>query len=273
MQLGIFAKTFSAQGAGSVLKAAREAGYEIAQFNMTCVGLPSMPEEISPNIISDIAAASNSNGVAIAAISGTYNMAHPDPIIRADGLRRLGVIIANAKAMGTSLVTLCTGTREPEDQWCWHKDNATAEAWSDMRTEIEKALALAEAYGVTLGIEPELANIVSNAIQAKRLIKEMKSPFLRVVLDPANLFEVESELKQRSIIAEAINDLAGHIVMVHAKDRNSVGSFVAAGQGVIDFKFFAQYLKHLGFDGPVVTHGLTEAEAPGVAMFLKSVIA
>ena len=273
MQLGIFAKTFSVQGAGPVLKAVRDAGYNAAQFNMACVGLHSMPNEISPTICSEIVKASNANGVAIAAVSGTYNMAHPNTTMRADGLRRLGAIIANAEAMGTSLVTLCTGTRDPDDQWRLHKDNSTPEAWRDMRAEMEKALAVAEAHDVTLGIEPELANIVSNASQAKRLIAEMKSPFLRVVLDPANLFEVESELKRRSIIAGAINDLAGHIAMVHAKDRNSVGSFVAAGQGLIDFKFFVQYLKHVGFDGPMVTHGLSETEAPSVARFLKSVMA
>ena len=273
MQLGIFAKTFTAQGAGPVLKAVRDAGYEAAQFNMACVGLPSMPDEISPKIISEIASASKIHGVAIAAVSGTYNMAHPNSAMRADGLRRLGVIIANAKAMGTNLVTLCTGTRDPDNQWRKHKDNSTPEAWRDMRVEMVKALTLAQIHGVTLGIEPELANIVSNAAQAKRLIDELKSPFLRVVLDPANLFEIETELKCRSIIAEAINELADHIAMVHAKDRNSVGSFVAPGKGVIDFKFFAQYLKHVGFKGPMVTHGLSEAEAPSVAAFLKSVIA
>ena len=273
MQLGIFAKTFAVQGAAPVFKAVHEAGYEAVQFNMACVGLPSMPIEISPEITNEISTASKKYGVAIAAVSGTYNMAHPDPTIRADGLRRLGVIIAKAKAMGTHLVTLCTGTRDPDDQWRWHKDNSTPDAWHDMRAEMEKALAIAETHCVTLGMEPELANIVSNAARAKQLIDELKSPFLRVVLDPANLFEVESELKRRSIIAEATNDLAGHIAMVHAKDRNSVGSFVAAGQGVIDFKFFVQYLKHVGFDGPIVTHGLSEAEAPSVAEFLKTIIA
>ncbi len=273
MQLGIFAKTFAAQGAAPVLKAVHNAGYEAVQFNMACVGLSSMPIEISPEITKEISLASKTFGVSITAVSGTYNMAHPDSAVRSDGLRRLGVIIANAKAMGTSLVTLCTGTRDPDDQWRLHKDNSTPEAWRDMRAEMEKALTLAQSHGVTLGIEPELANIVSDAAHAKQLIAELKSPNLRVVLDPANLFEVESELVRRSIIAEAINELAADIVMVHAKDRNSVGSFVAPGRGVIDFKFFAQYLKHVGFNGPMVTHGLSEAEAPSVAMFLKSVIA
>lgn len=272
MQLGIFAKTFLAQGALPTLKAVREAGFKTTQFNMTCVGLPSMPDQISPEVVAQIAAASSSLGVSIAAISGTYNMAHPDPAVRADGLRRLGVIVANAKAMGTSLVTLCTGSRNAEDQWRFHKDNATPEAWHDMITEMAKALQLAEAHSVDLGIEPELANIVSSASSAKQLIDEMKSPRLKIVLDPANLFEIETKRNCREIIAGAVELLGGHIAMAHAKDRDPMGEFVAAGTGVVDFEHFVSCLKQVNFNGPLVTHGLIEAEAPAVATFLKSIL-
>jgi sugar phosphate isomerase/epimerase len=273
MQLGIFAKTFAAQGAAPVLNAVRSAGYQSAQFNMACVGLPSMPEEISGSVISEIVAATASTGVSIAAISGTYNMAHPDPSVRADGLRRLRVIIENAKAMGTNLVTLCTGTRHAEDQWQFHKDNSTQEAWRDMRTEMANALQMAEAHDVDLGIEPELANIVSSAKLAKQLIDDLKSPHLKIVLDPANLFEIETKSHCREIIAGAVDLLAGNIVMVHAKDRNPLGEFVAAGTGVVDFEHFINCLKQAGFDGSLVTHGLNETEAPSVAAFLRMQLA
>jgi sugar phosphate isomerase/epimerase len=272
MQLGIFAKTFAAQGALPVLSAVRAAGYKSAQFNMACVGLPAMPEEISSTTISEIDTAAESTGVSIAAISGTYNMAHPDPAIRTNGLRRLGVIIANAKAMGTSLVTLCTGSRDIDDQWRFHADNTTQEAWHDMRDEMAKALQLAEAHGVDLGIEPELANIVSSAGLAKELIDELKSPRLKIVLDPANLFEIETKRMCREIIAGAVDVLGEHIAMAHAKDRNPIGQFVAAGKGVVDFSHFAGCLKQAGFNGQLVTHGLTEAEAPAVAIFLNGII-
>jgi sugar phosphate isomerase/epimerase len=272
MQLGIFAKTFAAQGAAAVLNAVRGAGYQTAQFNMACVGLPSMPDEISGSIISEIVAASKSSGVSMAAISGTYNMAHPDPAVRTDGLRRLGVIIANAKAMGTNLVTLCTGTRNAEDQWQFHKDNSSQEAWRDMRAEMANALQMAEAHGVDLGIEPELANIVSSAARAKQLINELNSPRLKIVLDPANLFEIETKKACDEIIARAVELLGGHIAMAHAKDRNPRGEFVAAGTGVVDFPHFVSCLKQTSFNGLLVTHGLSQAEAPAVANFLKSIL-
>jgi len=272
MQIGIFAKTFAASGALASLEAVRRAGYDVAQFNMAVLGGPSMPEPIKQAQCEEIAAASSESGVAIAAISGTYNMIHPDAALRADGLARLATLMSAAPLMGTRLVTLCTGTRHPADQWAYHPDNASAAAWSDLLTEMAKAASLAEQCGVDLGIEPELANVVSSAKLARKLIVELASPRVRIVLDPANLFETASTTEARAIVERAVDMLADRIVMAHAKDRRADG-FAAAGAGIIDFGHFVRSLRHAGFDGPLVTHGLSEAEAPAVAAFLRRVVA
>lgn len=273
MQAGIFAKTFSATGALPVLRAVKRAGYDVAQFNMACLGLPSMPDTITPAVCAEIAEASAVSGVAISAVSGTYNMIHPDPTVRADGLARLATIIRAAPLMGTRLVTLCTGTRDAKDQWKHHPENSGKEAWRDLLDEMGKAVVLAEESDVDLGIEPELANVVSSALQARRLIAELKSPRIRIVLDPANLFEVAKPGERRDIIARAVDHLGDRILMAHAKDRDAEGHFVAAGSGIVDFPHFVRCLRSAGFDGPLVTHGLSEQEAPSVAAFLRGVIA
>jgi sugar phosphate isomerase/epimerase len=114
-----------------------------------------------------------------------------------------------------------------------------------------------------------LANVVSSAAKAKQLLGDMKSPHLRIVLDPANLFEIATQGEQRRTISYAIELLAGHIVIAHAKDRASDGAFVAAGKGMLDYPHFLGQLRKSGFAGPLVTHGLTAAEAPEVAAFLR----
>ena len=273
MQLGIFAKTFPVTGALPVLNMVAQAGYDVAQFNMACLGMPSMPKSIAPTITDEIAKASSASGVTIAAISGTYNMIHPEPSMRADGLARLAAIIRAAPLMGTRLVTLCTGTRDPLDQWKHHPENSSREAWHDLLEEMGKAVVLAEENGVELGIEPELANVVSSAETARRLINELKSPRICIVLDPANLFEIALPSDSQSIIARAVDLLCDRVIMAHAKDRRADGAFVAAGSGVIDFPHFVRCLRGAGFDGPLVTHGLSEQEAPSVAAFLRGVIA
>ncbi|MHA6686041.1 sugar phosphate isomerase/epimerase family protein [Mesorhizobium sp. A556] len=182
------------------------------------------------------------------------------------------VLCGVSHAMGTRLVTLCTGTRDTADQWRWHPANADADAWRDLLVEMEKAVAIAERFDLELGIEPELANVVSSAPAAARLFKEMASTRLRLVLDPANLFEVATPEERHRLVEEAVGLLAPRIAMAHAKDRSADGGFVAAGQGVIDFPHFVACLESAGFDGPLITHGLTEADAPAVARFLKGVL-
>lgn len=269
MQVGVFAKTFPGSEPASVLAAVRDAGFAVTQFNLACAGLQSMPDAIPDDAIRSIAAASDASGVTLVALSGTYNMAHPDRTVRDEGLRRLAVVIEAAARLSTPLVTLCTGTRNPDDQWAHHPNNADPSAWADMAAEMEKALDLAERHGVDLGIEPEQANIVTSAGDAMRLIAEMGSKRLRVVLDPANLFEQANAAQARAIVAAAVQRTAGHVAMAHAKDRFADGRFATAGRGVVDFADFVVRLKASGFDGPLVTHGLSAEEAPGVAHFLK----
>ena len=268
MRLGIFAKTFAGTDPLTVLQAAKDAGFAAVQYNMACSGLPAMPDALTDAQTADVAAASAATGVAIAAVSGTYNMIHPDPAVRAMGLRRLGVMIDHAAAMGTGMVTLCTGTRDAEDQWRHHADNASPEAWRDLLEEMAKACALAEPKGIRLGIEPELANVIDGATRARRLIDSLQSPALAIVLDPANLFEVAPLAEQRDILSHAVDLLADRVVMAHAKDRDPLGGFATAGKGVVDFPHFLNRLRATGFGGDLITHGLTAEEAPGVAAFM-----
>ncbi|AZV23277.1 sugar phosphate isomerase/epimerase [Mesorhizobium sp. M7A.F.Ce.TU.012.03.2.1] len=272
MRLGIFAKTFAGTDPAAVLAAVRQAGYETTQFNLACAGLPSMPDAVPADAIASVRAAAQSNGVSLAALSGTYNMAHPDKAVRDDGLRRLAVVIEAAAALGIPLVTLCTGSRNAADQWAYHPDNADPAAWSDMAAEMAKALALAEGAGVDLGIEPEQANIVTSARDATRLIAQMGSKHLKIVLDPANLFEHATPGEARAIVAAAIDEAAGHFAMAHAKDRHGDGRFATSGHGIVDFPDFGARLKAAGFDGPLVTHGLSADEAPDVAAFLRRLL-
>jgi sugar phosphate isomerase/epimerase len=269
MQLGIFAKTFDGKEPGVVMAAAARAGFSCVQYNMACSGLASMPDDISETQALAVASAARGNGVSVAAVSGTYNMIHPDITVRNKGLARLEVLATRCHGMGTRLITLCTGTRDAADQWRHHPDNTSKEAWADLIASMRAALLIAERHDVELGIEPELANVICSAEKARQLITELGSKRLRIVLDAANLFEHTPINEQRNCVASSIDMLAGHIVMAHAKDRDAEGAFVAAGKGVLDYPHYISCLKQAGFDGPLVTHGLTAEEAPGVAAFLR----
>ena len=270
MRVGVFAKTFAGRDPMTVLAASAAAGFQGVAYNMACSGLAAMPERISDAEIAAVVAASKATGQEVLSLSGTYNMIHPDPAVRLQGHARLEVLAAAARSMGTTLITLCTGTRDAVDPWRWHPDNRSAEAWGDLMQSFEVAVQVAERNDIYLGMEPELGNVVYGAEAARRLLDEVGSDRIRIVLDPANLFEVSDDPGE--VIAEAVDLLGSDIAMAHAKDRDPQGGFTVAGCGVVDFKRFIAALRAVGFDGPLVAHGLTAKQAPGVAAFLSGLL-
>jgi len=91
MQLGIFTKTFARPTLADVLDAVQQHGLHYVQFNMACVGLPAMPDQIDSDVCDQIRKEMAVRNITMAAISGTFNMIHPDIRERQRGLQRLAV--------------------------------------------------------------------------------------------------------------------------------------------------------------------------------------
>ena len=269
---GIFARTYAAKSADAICAQARSDGFTALQFNLFCVGLPTTPEHVPDGVADAVAGAAKSAGIELAALSGTYNMIHPDRALRARGRRGLRAVLQAARDMGVAVVTLCTGSRDAADMWRAHPGNGGVEAWADLCLELEAALATAEPLDIKLGIEPEPGNVVRDAPTARRLLDEMRSRQLGIVLDAANLLTGVPPSAQHSVIAEATDLLGDAIVLCHAKDMAGDGTVVAAGKGVVDLASFVARVRAAGFDGALVGHGFAESEAPAVAAHLKKLI-
>ena len=269
MQIGIFAKTFQHESPGECIQAVKAHGMTRAHYNMACSGLPAMPDEIPADAIEAVNNAVARHDVELVGVSGTFNMIHPDATQVTEGLRRLRVLAEAAQAMNIPVITLCTGTRDPIDKWRAHPGNDVPEAWSDLCASMEKALSIAEEFDITLGIEPELANVINSTSKAARFLKEMDSPRLRIIFDPANLFEIASPEEQHRLINEGLDQLADHLIMAHAKDRTPAGTFCPAGHGVLDYPHYLQSLQSHDFTGPLILHGLEETDVEGCVKYLN----
>jgi sugar phosphate isomerase/epimerase len=273
MQLGIFAKTFAGNEPATVLSAAREAGFACVQYNMACSGLPSLPDDIAPSVALAVRLAAEKTGAAIAAVSATANLIHPDPEERARGIARVKGIISAAPLMGTRIVTLCTGTRDAQDPWKYHADNHSIDAWRDLHLALDALLPVAEQSSIVLGIEPEHGNVIANAERAKTLLAERNTPTLGIILDPANLFAGHEAMDWPNVTERAIGSLAGQLVLAHAKDIDGAGRPVTAGQGMVDFRHVIERLTSAGYSGPLITHGLEASDAPHAARHLRIIAA
>ena len=272
MQIGIFARTFTRPTVEAVFDAVVSHGLHCVQFNMACVGLPVLPDHIENDVIARIQMEAASREISIAAVSGTFNMIHPDPRQRQIGLRYLRVLASACKHLGTPVITLCTGSLDPENMWRWHPENASHQAWEDLLHSMDTALQIAEEEGVILAFEPERANVINTAARGRALLDAMQSRYLRVIIDPANLILSENKQHMHHIMDEAFEQLGKYIVLAHAKDIGPDNTFLAAGSGILDYDYYLHQLQVATPGVPLIIHGLSEAQVDMTVGYLREKI-
>jgi sugar phosphate isomerase/epimerase len=272
MYPAIFGKTYTRPTVSEVLAAAAEDGFSGVQFNLVSAHIPSLPDHLPEGLAEKIGDCAQKMGIRIAALSGTYNMAHPDPLMRTASRPKFLNVVEAARRMGAPVVTLCTGSRDASDMWKPHPDNASDAAWVDLRKELEFALSAAEAANIKLGIEPEPGNVVRDAKTAYKLLVQVSSSRLGIVLDAANLLSPQTLALQDSVIQEATDLLGDQVLVAHAKDIDAAGQVVAAGEGAVHLLKFVTALRAAGFHGALIGHGFGAEKARSVAKFLFGLV-
>jgi sugar phosphate isomerase/epimerase len=269
-QIGILLGTFSGT-LESRLAAAKNAGLECVQVSLDCVGLPAMPDVISPEVGRRIRREAAARDLTIAAVQGTFNMSHPDAAYRRTGLHQLRALAAACPQIGVTKIHLCTGTRDRDNMWRPHPENNSLEAWRDMAACVREATEIARQTGVVLAFEPEVNNVVDSAQKARRLLDEIASPHLKVTIDPANIFHAGELPRMAEILDEAFALIGKDIVLAHAKDLDHDGDagHKAAGQGKLDYDRYLSLLHQYEFGGPLLLHGLSETQVPDCVAFLR----
>ena len=275
-QIGILlATTFTTGTLEERLDGAKACGLACVQMSMACANLPEMPDQIPAELPERMRREASARGIAIASMTGTFNMCHPDAEHRRTGLRRLRVLAEACRQLGTSAIHVCTGTRDANSMWRYHPDNASPESWRDMTACIREATDIARQANVILAFEPEMSNVVDSAAKARRLLDEIGSSHLKVTIDPANLFHSGELPRMKEILDEAFALLGRDIVLAHAKDldRDGEAGHKPAGQGVLDYDRYVSLLRKYEFKGPLLLHGLSVAQVPGCLAFLRAKLA
>lgn len=271
-EVGIFARTFRRSSADAVAHAVADAGFGLVQLNLNAFGLATIPaaDDVERIDYAGVRASFARRLVRIWGVSATYNCVHPDGVRRSRETGAAAAFIRHAGQLGADVVTLCSGTRDPDDIWRRHPGNDDESAWYDLRTTLDRLLPAAAAAGVRLGIEPEPGNVISDAVRARRLLDELGSDadLISIVLDPANLLTPVTAAGQDRILSEAFDLLGSSVGCLHAKDVLPASGHAAAGTGLLDYDLVLSLHAALPRVVPLIIQDATEDDVPRVRGFL-----
>lgn len=271
MQVGTMSGTFKRETLEETLDASLAQGIFHLQFNWGSAH-PSGP---LPEVIDEIAnyagAEFRKRNMVVSAVAGNANMVDIEPKKRQKAIDKLLMIIPACAKIGTTVIATCTGSRDPESMWRNHPDNQSDTTWKTLRNTLEKILPAAEAAGIDIAFEPEYNNVCQNARLSRKLIDEMASPRLKVVMDAANIFGKDDLSRMTEVLDEAFDLLGDYIAIAHGKDLDHGGDagHLPAGTGKLDYAHYVKLLCGLSFDVPVILHGLTEEQLPESAAMLR----
>ena len=161
---------------------------------------------------------------------------------RKEHLSILKRCIKLAKAFETNLVRT----------FAFWKTEKTEERWAEIVSAYDEPVRIAEEEGVILGMENEHSTSLSTAQLTERFVREINSPSVRVIWDPAN--EAHAEKDGEAPYPDAYHRVKSLMVHAHLKDAGidpvtgKIGC-VPVGEGTIDWQGQLQAFVDDGYEG------------------------
>ena len=113
---------------------------------------------------------------------------------------------------------------------------------------------------------------MADATSARRLLDTIGSARLKIILDTANLANVDASNGDRKGLAEAIDLLAADILISMPRTGGRTVPCARLAKGLWNSCPFLGRLQHAGYDGPLVIHGIEEGEVPTAVSYLRSTL-
>ena len=231
-------------------------------------------------------------GLGIAAISGYVNVVAPDLDRRRTGREHLHALLRDARTLGSPYVVTETGTCHPTDDWAPHPDNGRPQTYDLLVENVMEAAALARDHGATLLLEPSVGNVIDTPAKAARLLRDVGSPAVGLVADPANYVDGGNLEKSNELLEDLFAELGPAIRLAHAKDfRRFDGiarevhfhatdpalyggvEYPAAGLGDLDYDRYVTLLRRHCPDVPFILEHLDESDAARAKSFIDGKLA
>jgi len=174
------------------------------------------PARLTEEFAAELRADFEKTGLDCVLLGCYLNLANPDPEERERTLEIYRAHIRFAPMMGAAMV----GTETPANP----KSRFDKDPWKDEEAFrflidcLKPAVRCAEEAGTILAVEPVYCHIVSTPERAERMLAEIDSENLRIILDGVNLLGPETYERAEEIIREAIRRLGDRVTLLHMKD-------------------------------------------------------
>ncbi len=150
-----------------------------------------------------------------------------------------------------------------------YKDNMTdtEEAYEYLLSNLKEIVSEAEKYDVCIGIEGVHCFVINTPEKMKRLLDDLNSDNVKVILDPVNYIDINNYDKQREILKKSFELFSDKICAIHIKDFSIIDGNKKAEipfEGELDFAYLFSLINEYKVDVPLICEEYCADKAVGI---------
>lgn len=269
MKLGVRAHDYGRHTPAQLAGILKKEGFASAQVALhKAVEGVDKPFPVKREILKNVKQEFQKNSVEIAVLGCYMDLSAGDETVRKDHITNLEAGIRYGKYLGAGM----TGTETSYGVLSLEEKRETRKQVWDV---IDRLLAVAQEQEICLGIEPVAAHTLYSPKWTQELIRDMNSPWLKIIFDPVNLLTKDKIIDQEELWKECFESFGEKIGVVHLKDclLSQDGSFVpcSLGKGLMKYDYLFDWLKKNKPDISVLREEITMEHAHEDIAFMKKI--
>ena len=220
MNIGIRLHDTAPGTLGERLAFARAQGFSCVHMALSKVlddfAMEEAPEKLTEDYALRVRKAFDASGMECAVLGCYLNLADPNPERRAQTQEIYKAHLRFAAKIGARVVGTETYAN-PESVFS-EPAPQSEEAFQLLMDSLKPVVRCAEECGAVLAVEPVWCHIISTPERAARMLEELPSENLQIILDAVNLIAPEKADRAENIIRNAISLLGSRVRILHMKD-------------------------------------------------------
>ena len=254
---------------------ARAQGFSCAHVALSKVlddfAMEEAPEKLTEEYALHVRKIFDESGLECAVLGCYLNLADPNPERRAQTQEIYKAHLRFAAKIGARVV----GTETYANPESVFSDPAprSEEAFQLLVDSLKPVVRCAEECGAILAVEPVWCHIISTPERAARMLEELPSKNLQIILDAVNLIAPEKADRAEDIIRNAVSLLGDRVRILHMKDYviTPEGEMDACACGLGSMRYEQLLSFAAGRDLPMTLENTVPENAEEARVFLERI--
>ncbi|MBP3656640.1 MAG: sugar phosphate isomerase/epimerase [Clostridia bacterium] len=242
MIIGMRGHDFGRMEPDALAAAIAGSGFACAQLAFTKAFPQSADAYMTPDALSSIRTAFEANGVAIPVMGCYISASDKDDAVRTAAKEKFIGALRASVLLGAG----CVGT---ETTHFTFDESEREAAYARLLDFLRAVVPAAEECGAIVGIEPVAVHTLNTPELTRRMLQDVPSPNLKIILDMGNLLtpQTTSPEAQADILTRCLECFGEKICALHLKDGvfDENGKWInkPLGQGVMDWQHLLPRLR------------------------------